>query len=468
MSKVFISYSSNDKPFVSWLIEQLKKVDIDIGYDEFELNAGDILEEKIRSGIIGSNLFLVVLSKTSLSSKWVSFELNEALVYSAQKNGVKIIPILLENEAVMPSSLSMIKCIDFSFDKDSSLQELITVILASKNKEVYIPDWDSLSSSDFENMTYDLLQKYGLKNIVRNNHFRDYSFDFTGNYFKNDKRERWIVESKFYNNSKVSVNTIANLYGITKLSSADTLLIITNSSLTSSSLNFIKNNIKDIKVKIWDEFFLTDLIIEHSDIHNKYFVKEKFIENKTSIYDDELIKIQNYINRLKNCPEGKAGWKEYENICIDILNYLFVPPLKEPKIQSRTESGVDIRDAIYPNRGKHENWGFIRNDYDAKYIVFEFKNYSTSENGANIDKHVVNQVRYYLKPTIGRMGFLCSSKKPNNSAYEARKQAFNDDKKLILFLNNEHLIDMLMKKYRKIEPSNVIVDLIDDFNISFG
>jgi hypothetical protein len=181
-----------------------------------------------------------------------------------------------------------------------------------------------------------------------------------------------------------------------------------------------------------------------------------------------LSHINKLISRLKECPEGKVGWKDYENICIDILNYLFVPPLKEPKIQSRTESGIDMRDALYPNRCEHPNWKFIRNDYDAKYILFEFKNYSTSDGGSAIDKDVVNQVRNYLKQTIGKIGFVCSKKEPSHSGLEARKQAYIDDKKLIIFLNNEQLMEMLMRKYRKEEPSDIILDLIDEFNLNFG
>jgi len=171
---------------------------------------------------------------------------------------------------------------------------------------------------------------------------------------------------------------------------------------------------------------------------------------------------------LKECPVGQKGWKDYENICIDILNYLFVPPLKQPKIQSRTESGLDIRDALYPNRCDHPNWKFIRTDYDAKYILFEFKNYGKEENGSEIDKSVVNQVRNYLKQTIGRIGFVCSRKEPTSSAFEARRQTYIEEKKIILFLSDQHLIEMLMRKYRKEEPSDIILDMIDEFNLNFG
>jgi hypothetical protein len=174
------------------------------------------------------------------------------------------------------------------------------------------------------------------------------------------------------------------------------------------------------------------------------------------------------INKLKNCPEGRAGWRDYENICTDILNHLFIPPLSDPIVQSRTESGIDIRDALYPNRCEHHKWKFIRDDYNAKYILFEFKNYSTSDGGNNIDKEVVNQVRNYLNERIGRIAFVCSKKEPTSSGIEARKQAYINDKKLIIFLNNNHLIEMLKRKNRHEEPADIIWTLIDKFNLYFG
>jgi len=198
----------------------------------------------------------------------------------------------------------------------------------------------------------------------------------------------------------------------------------------------------------------------------KYFPKGDVPKKEPlKLVDEELSKVQGLIKRLDNCPEGKDGWKLYEDICIEILNYLFVPPLGEPKIQSRRESGIDIRDAIYPNRNSNENWKFIRDDYDAKYIVFEFKNYS--ENGSEIDKQVLLQIDDYLKKTIGRFGIVCSKKAPNRSGLEKRKDVFIENNKLILFVSNEDLKEMLLRKHKKMDPSDVIIDLIDDFNLKF-
>ena len=44
--------------------------------------------------------------------------------------------------------------------------------------------------------------------------------------------------------------------------------------------------------------------------------------------------------KLDECPAGIEGWKQFEDICTEILEYLFCPPLKKPKEQVRTLSGA--------------------------------------------------------------------------------------------------------------------------------
>jgi hypothetical protein len=62
--------------------------------------------------------------------------------------------------------------------------------------------------------------------------------------------------------------------------------------------------------------------------------------------DNEIAK--QLIQRLEGIEKGRPGWRAYEDACIDILNYVFLPPLRTPRIQSSTEDGLDRRDAIYP------------------------------------------------------------------------------------------------------------------------
>lgn len=186
---------------------------------------------------------------------------------------------------------------------------------------------------------------------------------------------------------------------------------------------------------------------------------------QVKIIDKEFIEVEKMITRLDNCPEGMTGCYEYESICVHILDKLFVPPLGKVHIQCRTESGNDVRDAIFPNRSDDKNWKFIREKYNADFILFEFKNYA--KKGTGIDKHTVNQISSYLKPTLTNFGIICSKKKPSRSALIKRSEEFRDHKKLILFLSNEDLKKMLRLKCQKLEPSDVIIDLIDKFRMEY-
>jgi hypothetical protein len=165
--------------------------------------------------------------------------------------------------------------------------------------------------------------------------------------------------------------------------------------------------------------------------------------------------------RLKACPPGTGGWKQFENICIETLTYLFVPPLKQPKIQPRTFSGIDRRDAVFPNRNLagDNNWGYLYQELDARLILFEFKNYDMTE----IGKDETNQTRNYLTKGMGRLGIMCCNRKPNDAAHIKRNSIFSEDEKVILFITVENLLEMIDIKDRGEDPSDFILDLIEHF-----
>ncbi len=461
--KVFISYSYQDKAFVEWLYKNLKHSDIDIWYDSAELQLGDSIKDKISEGIQSCSTFIVVLSNSSKSSKWVGYELNSALLLSAIKKGIRIIPLKIDDSPV-PSDLSRFLYVDFYLDKEKGLQLIKNALSKPINTNFEFQDWQDFDWRKFENLVFDLLTEEGF-NVSRTPKTRDGGYDFIARIKSSlDYDEKILVETKFYKNQKISIDILRNLYGLSHIENASKVLLVTNSELTNASKEFLSRSTPNIIV--WEGHELISKIFASTSITQKYFQVQPPVESKTlKIVDHELQKVQSLIKRLDECPQGNLGWKEYENVCIDILNYLFVPPLGEPKIQSRRESGIDVRDAIYPNRNANENWRFIREDYDAKYVVFEFKNYSNE--GCDIDKQTVLQIDDYLKKTIGRFGIVCSRKEANQSGLEKRKDIFIEHNKLVLFLTNDHLREMLLRKHKKMDPSDVIIDMIDDFNLKF-
>ncbi|MEZ5056335.1 MAG: hypothetical protein R2879_04785 [Saprospiraceae bacterium] len=181
-----------------------------------------------------------------------------------------------------------------------------------------------------------------------------------------------------------------------------------------------------------------------------------------------MSQVTDFIQRLDNCPLGAAGWVEFENLCTEILTFLYVPPLQAPQRQSKTYSGIQRRDAILPNRNfavnnnpNSTNWLHLFQELNARMILFEFKNYGNTEIGPD----EVNQALNYLSNPMGRLAFLVCSKDPNQQAHIRRNTIYSNENKVILFLNKDDLKEMLAMKERGEDPSDFIMDLLELFYI---
>jgi hypothetical protein len=168
------------------------------------------------------------------------------------------------------------------------------------------------------------------------------------------------------------------------------------------------------------------------------------------------------LDRLDGCPKGIAGWRTYEDVATDILKFLFVPPLTEPRVQARSFSGIDRRDAVFGNRSMTPDtvWGQLRLELDARMPLFEFKNYDTE-----VAKDEVDQTRNYLTNTIGRFAVLCCRTVPSHQALLRRNQVFTQDKKVILFVTDEDLREMLRMKESGTDPALFLMDLVEFFYV---
>lgn len=167
------------------------------------------------------------------------------------------------------------------------------------------------------------------------------------------------------------------------------------------------------------------------------------------------------IQRLTACQPGSAGWQAFEDACVEILSYLFVPPLERPRVQARSFSGIDRRDAVFPNRNINGSgsWAHIYLELGARMILCEFKNYDLGEVG----KEEVDQTRNYLRPHWGRLALMVCNKVPNESAHLRRNTLFSDHKTVVLFLTPVHLEEMIHMKERGEDPGNLILDLLELF-----
>lgn len=73
--KAFISHSSKDKKFVLRLATDLRtREGIDAWLDQWEINPGDRILERIEEGFSEADVFVLVLSPDSVNSRWVEYE----------------------------------------------------------------------------------------------------------------------------------------------------------------------------------------------------------------------------------------------------------------------------------------------------------------------------------------------------------------------------------------------------------
>ncbi len=97
LKSVFLSHSFKDKSFVHRLASDLIHYGAKVWLDEAELKVGDSLIQKIQEGIKDSDYLGVVLSSTSVQSRWVQDELDMALTMQIHRGEVKVLPILIEH-----------------------------------------------------------------------------------------------------------------------------------------------------------------------------------------------------------------------------------------------------------------------------------------------------------------------------------------------------------------------------------
>ena len=93
VGRAFISYSHTDVEFVDRLVFQLEEDGITIWRDSTHILVGDDIDQAISEGIQENELFLIVLTPSSVKSDWVTREFDEAS-HEAISGRKVLLPIL--------------------------------------------------------------------------------------------------------------------------------------------------------------------------------------------------------------------------------------------------------------------------------------------------------------------------------------------------------------------------------------
>lgn len=184
--------------------------------------------------------------------------------------------------------------------------------------------------------------------------------------------------------------------------------------------------------------------------------------------EDLSVIADEYINKLKGCKTGQANSREYEEICEDIVRYLFSDAFHYMSSQHRTEDKHFRMDLICSFKGINEKthafWQLLAQHYNTRFVVFEFKNYSTT-----IDQNLIYITEKYLfNPALRNVAIIISRKGFSDSAKFASAGCLKEHGKLILNVTDNDLIQMLEFKKNGGTAATLLMEKFENFVMSIS
>lgn len=339
---------------------------------------------------------------------------------------------------------------------------------------------------EFESLCYDLFKACGYNVRKHLNINGKHKIDLLVENVQ--KKKKAIVELKLYRSKRISLDLVKK--GLTYLQTVsegvkvDSLVLIISTFL---SKKVIKELEEEYGVIIWDKNNLYELTKDFIELHERLLEilrksnqilkedKQLFRKNVTNIEDiwhdssskkksKDKEKNINYISELRDIPAGQDGWRDFEDTCYKILKYLFKNDLTGWHKQQKTNDGLNRFDLICRVTSQHDFWVNLSEDFNTRYVLFEFKNYK--------DKIKQGQVytteKYLFTTALRSVGFIISREGADDNALVASCGALKENGKLIIHLTESDLCEMLKRKKEGDDPANLLIDRLDETLISIS
>jgi hypothetical protein len=125
LKDAFICHASEDKRLARSVWIRLSQYGVTAWLDEAEMSAGDILVQKIATAIHTSHWFIALLTPTSVTKKWVRFELNQAMDREIREGRTFIIPVVADDCEIPVRSprTCVTSCISISATEPITIRE---------------------------------------------------------------------------------------------------------------------------------------------------------------------------------------------------------------------------------------------------------------------------------------------------------------------------------------------------------
>ena len=145
--------------------------------------------------------------------------------------------------------------------------------------------------------------------------------------------------------------------------------------------------------------------------------------------------------------------------CFDFAGFDDV--LSEPIYESSDKYGINRRDYILRNYCEKGFWRYLREKYQADFIVIDAKNYV-----GKIKKNQILQISNYLKSHgTGLFAIIVSRNRQEDiGSYHTRREIWTTEKKMIIILDDNDMEKMILAKNTS-NPEEIIKQRIEEFRL---
>lgn len=373
---------------------------------------------------------------------------------------------------------------EYSFSKERNKSWLYKSLMYSEHitivkraAEMLLDNRPVHRGIQFEKLFYNYLdylsqkhQKDGFK-FEKTPQSRDVGYDFR----VSSHNRIFLFGLKLYNDYSVIPSKIYSACNhISKRKEEGTPILIVANKVSDN----IKNECsKKYNVHLWDIENLLWLFEEFPELKSEFVAFLNYaidnIEAKPPVFNivtklsaktevkSSSNKDTTWKQKLSNIEPGTESFKEYEDVCIEILKYVLGDYLTLWKIQEFSNDGLYRFDLCCKIKAgtNQEFFDTIKNYFNTKYIVFEFKNYKEAIG----QKEIYTTEKYLYEKALRKVAIIISRKGANNQALKAVKGTLRETGKLIICLSDQDLLDMIdIKKEGEQEPSDILINMLDE------
>ena len=190
---------------------------------------------------------------------------------------------------------------------------------------------------------------------------------------------------------------------------------------------------------------------------DNYGIVETYIKEKERTFEDckndplfqqiPVISARRKLAEIKKLPSGKGdnADRKYEDSVCQLMASLLYPHLDFAAEQSRTDSGVLIRDLIFYNNRSHEFLKELFDDYGSRQLVTELKNVSS------VTREHINQLNRYMADDLGKFGVLITRQELAKPRIQSTVDLWSGQRRCIITLTDsdiEQMVEVFESKQR--------------------